>query len=483
MIVILLFSICVSGCAPNKSSPTSIATVQPSPEFTSTPIPTNTSVPTPEYTPTPKPTDTPVLPREPSRAFDGFWRSDGHNYIADIRSGKVTFYDVTDISCLKKFEAFLYSQGSDTLFDSPFGHEKLSLEGDKLVFSTPAEVYITHSKLSELPSLCLNGGTTRTIDPVINFEIFWHTFQENYAFFDLRGVDWQKQYDTYRPRVKVDMSQSEFFTLMSDILAPINDGHVNFSTAQGVYYSPGKEPDWVNQIKSMEETIINTYLGGYQNIKVNGNMQLRYGELNDSIGYIEVVSMHNFDPEDTNGMQAAAEAIDQALKDLGDVKAMIVDVRFNGGGSDDVAWTLANRFADQRRVAFSFQAKEGDGLTSKHEVYLEPDGEYQFTKPVFVLISNLTMSAAEVFLLAMRALPHVTLIGERTRGCFALTIMGLPNGWFFGLNNEVFTAADGKVYEGIGIPPNVEVGMNPSGFLNNKDDILNKALELASAVK
>jgi len=425
-----------------------------------------------------------VLTREPSHAFDGYWRSDGYNWIVDIHAGQVTIYDATEISCFNVFEASLYALGSETLFDSLYGHERLSLTEDKLVFSTPAQVYISHSKIPDLPPLCSNGGTAKTQDPVFNFEIFWHAFQENYPFFDVRGVDWQNQYDVFRPQVKADMSQAELFRLMSDMIAPINDGHVSlYNPETNQEYFPGKKPDWANRTNWMTDTLIDTYLRRDQNVKLTGNTKLLYGKLNNTIGYLNVFSMEGFNPEEEDDPLAAAEAMDQALKDIGDVKAMIVDVRFNGGGSEDIAMALASRFADQRRLAYSVKAKEGNGFTPAHEFYLEPGGESQFTKPVFLLTSNLTMSAAENFVLLLRVLPHVTVIGEKTRGCFSLILRGLPNGWFYGLANQVYTAADGKVYEGIGIPPSVEVDINPSGFQDNKDAILDKALELAGAIR
>ena len=37
-------------------------------------------------------------------------------------------------------------------------------------------------------------------DPEKNFEELWKTFRDRYPFFELRNVDWKKQYDTYRPR-------------------------------------------------------------------------------------------------------------------------------------------------------------------------------------------------------------------------------------------------------------------------------------------
>ena len=51
--------------------------------------------------------------------------------------------------------------------------------------------------------------------PEKNFEALWKTFHERYAFFKLRGVDWQKQYKTYRPKVTKDTTDEELFKIMN----------------------------------------------------------------------------------------------------------------------------------------------------------------------------------------------------------------------------------------------------------------------------
>ncbi len=52
------------------------------------------------------------------------------------------------------------------------------------------------------------------------------------------------------------------------------------------------------------------------------------------------------------------------------------------------------------------------------DVELEPmkfDGEV-FTKPIIILTSDWSASATEIFVLAMKELPYVTVIGNRTEG-------------------------------------------------------------------
>jgi hypothetical protein len=38
-------------------------------------------------------------------------------------------------------------------------------------------------------------------NPEKNFEELWKTLHNRYPVFELRNVDWKKQYDTYRHRI------------------------------------------------------------------------------------------------------------------------------------------------------------------------------------------------------------------------------------------------------------------------------------------
>ena len=70
-------------------------------------------------------------------------------------------------------------------------------------------------------------------DPEKNFEALWRTFQKRYPFFALRKVDWQKQYDTYRPRVTKETGDDELFDIFRQMLDPLDDGHVELIVKAG----------------------------------------------------------------------------------------------------------------------------------------------------------------------------------------------------------------------------------------------------------
>ena len=65
-----------------------------------------------------------------------------------------------------------------------------------------------------------------TSDPEKNFEALWKTFHNRYPFFELRNVDWNKQYEIYRPLVTSETSDEELFDVLRRMLDPLDDGHV-----------------------------------------------------------------------------------------------------------------------------------------------------------------------------------------------------------------------------------------------------------------
>ena len=95
-----------------------------------------------------------------------------------------------------------------------------------------------------------------------------------------------------------------------------------------------------------------------------------------------------------------------------------------------------------------------------------------------------TVSAGETFTQAlMGRTPHITRIGENTQGVFS-DVLGrrLPNGWRFGLPNEVFLTPDGKAFDGPGIPPDISVPVfAASDLAAGKDPALAKAIEVLAS--
>jgi C-terminal processing protease CtpA/Prc len=143
---------------------------------------------------------------------------------------------------------------------------------------------------------------------------------------------------------------------------------------------------------------------------------------------------------------------------------------------------IANRFADRKRLAFTKHARNGSGVTPRQEFFVEPKGDFQFTRPVYVLTSARTASAGDIFALCMRSLPHVTLVGQPSTGILSDNLKKhLPNGWMTSISNEFYCSADDELFEGPGVPVDVETPVFiKNNFKAGYHIAVETALELAS---
>jgi carboxyl-terminal processing protease len=141
----------------------------------------------------------------------------------------------------------------------------------------------------------------------------------------------------------------------------------------------------------------------------------------------------------------------------------------NDGGLDSFARRIARRFAAEPTVAYSKYAGDYDG-DRPQEIVLQPPERPRYLGPVYLITSHDTISAAEVFAMAMRALPNVVHLGETTDGSLSDELWKtLPNGWVLSLSNEIYLDSDGKAWEGKGIPPEFRLEMSDEDDATDED--------------
>ena len=63
--------------------------------------------------------------------------------------------------------------------------------------------------------------------PEKDFEIFWTTFKDNYAFFKLKEINWDSTYIKYRPLVSRKTKEKELIAILGKMVEPLNDGHIS----------------------------------------------------------------------------------------------------------------------------------------------------------------------------------------------------------------------------------------------------------------
>jgi C-terminal processing protease CtpA/Prc len=323
-------------------------------------------------------------------------------------------------------------------------------------------------------------------NPEKNFEELWKTFHNRYPFFELRNVDWKKQYDTYRPKVTRQTSDNKLFDIFCQMLAPLHDGHVELIVkASGDrkerYFNPEKKPRFwqeftgreIKQLfKTTEKTLVANRFGRPTETQA---WMLHYAR-SPAFGYIRILELEGIKKR---SLIAALDKIAGGFKNL---HGVIIDIRNNPGGDDSTAITIIDRFFDRKRVAFHRKTKIGPGEDDYSNLktwHIAPQGDAQFTGPIVLLTCDSVFSGGEAFALAIRQLPHVTIIGDHTNGIFSYQLeRKLPNGWRYCLSYQKYFSADMVCYEGKGVPVDIKLLNKKTDIANGIDPLIIRALKV-----
>ena len=302
-----------------------------------------------------------------------------------------------------------------------------------------------------------------------NFEALWQLVDERYCFFaqaeEEYGLDWNAVYDKYKPIVDTCSNEITLFDALGDMLGELRDGHVNLTSMFGTsYYWDWKLKEPVN----FSDSIQRNYLG--TDFKLTNS--IRYTILPDSIGYVYVESFSG--SFGTNNLSLM-------LYNLKECKGIILDVRGNGGGMITSAEKLASIFLEKELHYGYMQHKTGKGhhdFSNPEPLYLEPSKGSRWLRPVMVLTNRSVYSAANHFVLIMRELPHVTIVGDKTGGGSGLPLNStLPNGWRVRLS-ACPTLDVNHAHTEFGIEPDIKVNITSEDWNKGRDTIIERAKEL-----
>ena len=130
--------------------------------------------------------------------------------------------------------------------------------------------------------------------------------------------------------------------------------------------------------------------------------------LEGNIGYLD---LRGFFPAEYGGETAAA-----ALGFLANTDALIIDLRRNGGGSPSMVALLCSYLFDGEPVHLNDLYFRPDDSTHQWWTLPYVPGKRYAGKPVYVLTSKRTFSAAEEFTYNLKCLKRATIVGETTGG-------------------------------------------------------------------
>jgi hypothetical protein len=437
--------------------------------------------------------------RPSTRSLEGLWLTDGYGELIEFQGDDMRVFEVTTLSCIPAEKAtrkagaaaageIVFAAEGDTFRISPGpSPETRWLHSDGSVSN------ILLRPTGSRPKPC---GQSLADTPLTNYQVFWETFAEHYPFFSVRQTNWLTADKEIR-LVMPETTPEELFGILSEMIEPLHDAHtfVNARSIQQRFrgYRPAADPMQRKSELRIAEIIDTKYVRG--GLRDFCNKQLQFGLLRSSqetsgggaIGYLRIHSFNKYsnDSEFEKQVDALERALDDIFKDSLKLAGLIIDVRINGGGSDVFGISIASRLATQEYLAYSKvtrnNIRDPNHRTPRQPVTVHVSQRPGFRGPVILLTSSDSVSAAETFTMALfDRRPRVIRIGAITQGDFSdVLVRRLPNGWTFGLPNEIYLTKDGKAFDGSGVPPDISVPIFAAEDLaDGRDSALAKALEL-----
>ncbi|MEM6334968.1 MAG: S41 family peptidase [Bacteroidota bacterium] len=430
-----------------------------------------------------------------SELAQGVWQSRGYGWVLNVAPDSAIIYTSGAAGCIADPIITGY------IIEEPKMLIRTAGTSMDLAFREANSTRYTFDRLPALPDAC-----TQIVPdtPSSVFDYAWTVMNEQYAFFDEHGVDWAARRAEIEPRIRDDMSDAELFDALEAMLAGLNDGHIELTgevdgedrrySGQGAPVLRPLLQTWFerqDEHETFQAFANDWYFGSRRRIRselLNDSSRTTFGGnvfwgRIGQTGYINVAGMSGFKNEDSETFYDQIENVhgmmDDILTDLADTDAIIIDVMLNQGGFDEIGLAIAQHFANHPTPGVTKYAGNAEADT-RQTMVIQPARGVRYLKPVYVLTSDVSVSAAETFTMYMRALPTVTHAGSTTRGALSdILFRPLPNEWLLELSNEVYLDAEDELWEARGIPPELPLTVfaekTPYGHLDAIAELARRA--------
>lgn len=313
---------------------------------------------------------------------------------------------------------------------------------------------------------CIDFVAPRTpgTDPGSLFDQVWLEFDRHYSLFEAKGIDWNALGQHYRPLAL--RNESALFTTLCKMLDTLDDLHVTLESPGARCGRAARRTDAYDPLAATGPT----YLAG--TVVTSQSLLVTSGFIGPDVGYIRISGF--------NDARLTAE-VDSAMRSFKTMRAVIIDLRLNGGGSTPLAEEIAGRFLAEEKVYLLARFRNGpshDDFGAPIERRVKPAGQDRFLGPVAILINRTVGSAAEDFVMAMLTRSHVALVGDTTSGTATNPLWrDLPNGWIYRLSQSIESTPGGFAPSVAGgIPPLIFARTTPADSARGIDTPIESAL-------
>ena len=409
----------------------------------------------------------------------GVWQSIGNGYLLEVREDSLLLYSYTNSFCYKEKNDYLegllntqsqFERRGDTIgvYLTNYGAatKKLQTKKDFL-------------RIEKLPDSCISFTEMTQLSANDHFKLYRETLQENYAFAQERQLDWTTIFEAYQDRNVAE--DQMLFESMGAIATLTKDQHTKVIAQDGNTRQYRITPSALIVQKAFENQTSIPSLNDYFNLFfskskqhiadsllhqhgqsiLNGNIE--WGKINDHVGYIHIFSFAGFlNRNYSRKMQidSIKSHMNVIMDSLQHAEAIIVDVSFNFGGYDGSALTIASYFTEKPIDAFTSQVYHDGDFYEEDKVIIYPAAT-PFTKPVYLVMTDISRSAAEGFAMMMDALPNVTLVGTNTLGTLSGMLGKSVKQYYTTYSNQRLVNAKGEYFEVTGVEPDIELMVFP----------------------
>jgi hypothetical protein len=265
--------------------------------------------------------------------------------------------------------------------------------------------------------------------------------RERFAFRE-RGIAAANEIEAMERRGEFRSARSgtELMALIDSKIAPIvNDRHFRVR-----YFGPEAVAGFTDAPPTAEELA-----EFHEEVRLRGSEIPEVRWLPGNVGYLRLTLLLDTPP--------GVEKLAAAMGLLADTGALIIDVRGTPGGEPAGVANVIGHLVSERTATVRLEVVSDP--SQNMTFHAEPRTPGFAGKPVYVLIDEGTGSGAEEFAYDLQAMGRATLVGQTTSGA------ATPGGYRplsggivafipMGIVSNVMT---GTNWEGVGVPPDVEV--------------------------